>query len=159
MPIASHSRDESGKSGSPPELEKRTARDHDGLTTRIADRMKRILVPEPEPRVDSVHCPGIHSVADLESADDTAASLVRNRLDEIPFRAHVDISGCSVGLSERRYEIVPQVHEPLDHETFADIVIVEGELVAPGLQGIVDVTVHDHVLVQPVESEPVIVVA
>ena len=80
-------------------------------------------------------------------------------LYQIPFGAVVDERRILAHIPERRHETVPAVSQTLHKRLRADVIIPDGELVGPALQGIFHIAVNHHVFRKVAEVHPVCGVA
>ena len=108
-------------------------------------------------RVDAVlHVPDSfkQGVLYLEACDYLAVYAVGYGLDNVPFGAEADIAGITGYPGKGGYEARAEIGEFLEYQPYPRVIVCNRELVAPGLQRIIYVSVYDHVFGKVIQDEP-----
>ena len=126
---------------------------HHGDAHAAGEGLDRIAVAQTETRVHPVEGAGFQFIDHFQAHDYGYIPLPDGAGQE-PFRAVIDIGHGRRERSERRGRVAPAVAEPLEEGAGTDVVVPERELMGPGLEGVLAVPVHYHVLRQVFQTEP-----
>ena len=137
------------------DLEYRFPVQMDGGSAAFCQWHYRVVPAQPEVLVDSVRIVIVHLVDDLESGDDFPCPQGLG-FDQVPFGAVVHERDFFRHFGKRRSDVLTRPGESLEDHPAADVVVLDRELVAPGLEGIVDVPVNHHILRQVVAPHPLL---
>ena len=117
-------------------------------------RLETVAVRQGKTAVDAVHGPGPQFIHHFQ-AGNQLESLSFHRADQEPFRSIVDKREPVRHLRQRGRERAAGIPEPLDDRPRPEIVRKQRKLVGPALERILHIAVHDHVLRQSVQRQPV----
>ena len=135
------------------DLEQRGSADRHGDADAARQGPDRIAVAQAEQRVHAVEGAGFQFVDHFKPHDDGRFAFP-DGTGQIPFGTVIDVGQGGRERGERRNGVAAAVAEPLDEGAGADVVVAQRELVRPGLERILPVPVHDHVLRQVFQPKP-----
>ena len=135
------------------DLEHRRPVRHHGDAHARRERLDRIPVAQAEARIHPVEGAGFQLIDYFQAHDDSEVPFP-DGTGQKPLRAVIDIGHGRRERGERRGRVAAAVAQPLDEGPGADVVVPERELMGPGLEGVLPVPVHDHVLRQVLQAEP-----